>query len=107
VNYLYEFAWRSPYLGEDVGAAQGLDLPFSRNDFENMQDVPRGRSILGKTPSERLAETMNTAFVDFVKTGEPGWGPWSPEERESMRFSEECEVEYGYQLMAEAVGGRR
>ncbi|CAN5155350.1 carboxylesterase family protein [soil metagenome] len=107
VNYLYEFAWQSPFLGESLGSVQGLDLPFSRNDFENMQEVARGRSLLGKQPSRQLAETMNTAFVDFVKTGEPGWAPWGTDDRECMRFDDECSLEHGYQLMEESAGSRR
>jgi para-nitrobenzyl esterase len=105
-NYLYEFTWESPYFPNDVGAFQGLDLAFSRDDFENLQDVPRGKSILGKTPSAELAASMNRAFVEFVKTGEPGWGPWSPEEHESMRFGTEICVGYDNGLVADSVGSR-
>jgi para-nitrobenzyl esterase len=106
-NYLYEFAWRSPYFGEDTGAFQGVDLAFSRDDFENFREVPRGRAILGKLPCAELAERMNSAFVDFVATGNPGWGQWSTEERESMRFDEVSTVEYDYGLMEETAGSRR
>jgi carboxylesterase type B len=86
VSFLYQFTWESPMLGEGTGAIQGLDIPFANDDFENMQEVPRGARMLGNAPSPELAVSMHTAFADFVKVGDPGWPAWDSETSHEMRF---------------------
>jgi carboxylesterase type B len=85
-DFLYEFTWESPFLEPGAGAVQGMDLPFSQDDFENLNDVPRGKSMLGKSPSEELATDMHTAFVDFIATGDPGWDAWRSDDPVVRRF---------------------
>ena len=85
-GFLYEFTWESPMLEPGSGSPQGIDIPFVNDDFENMKEVPRGARMLGTNPSEELAGSMHRSFVDFVKTGDPGWPAYTPEEPSTMRF---------------------
>lgn len=103
VNFLYQFTWESPMLGAGVGAVQGLDIPFANDDFENLQDVPRGARMLGIDPSLSLASRMHTAFADFVKVGDPGWAAWDSESRVEMRFDSVCTAS----KMADELGAQR
>jgi para-nitrobenzyl esterase len=85
-SFLYEFTWESPMYEPGSGSPQGMDIPFANDDFENMQEVPRGARMLGSNPSEELAGSMHKSFVDFVKTGEPGWPAYTPSDPSTMRF---------------------
>jgi para-nitrobenzyl esterase len=89
-DFLYEFTWESPMLAKGTGAVQGMDIAFANDDFENMQDVPRGARMLGNDPSSELARRMHNSFADFVKVGDPGWDAYTSESRVSMRFDAEC-----------------
>ncbi|WP_326569639.1 carboxylesterase family protein [Amycolatopsis rhabdoformis] len=62
--FVYEFAWPSPLPG--VGAAHGIELGFV---FGNL-----GLSGLeGPTPPRELAGRVQSAWVSFAATGDPGW----------------------------------
>jgi para-nitrobenzyl esterase len=81
--YTYEFAWRSSAVDGQLGAAHTMELPFV---FDRL-DIPalRGaRGLLGTgEPPAELATRMHRAWVDFARTGDPGWAP-----SETYRFTE-------------------
>jgi para-nitrobenzyl esterase len=68
-TWVYEFGWRSPQFGGRLGACHGLEIGFV---FDNLDD-PSGRPMVGTEPPQALADDMHGAWVDFVKTGRPGW----------------------------------
>jgi para-nitrobenzyl esterase len=73
-THRYEFVWRSDALDGLLGAAHAVELPFV---FDRLE-VPalRGpRGLLGDDPPTRLAEEMHGAWVDYARTGDPGWEP--------------------------------
>ncbi len=82
-TWLYEFAWRSPVPG--VGAAHGLDLGFL---FDNLGHSP----IEGPHPSQAVATDVHRSWVDFGRTGSPGWQAYDRATRPVMTFGEPSAV---------------
>lgn len=89
--YLYEFEWESTRYGGVLGAAHGLEIPFV---FDNLA-TESGREVTGVGAPEKLAKTMHSAWVQFVKRGSDVWAPYSSERRERMKFGVEvaCETD--------------
>lgn len=81
-TYMYEFAWPSSVAAGTYGAYHGLGLPFVFNQLA-LVTGPRGMLGPGGGPAE-LAEKMQNAWVEFAKTGSPGWAPYTPAERQTM-----------------------
>ena len=81
-THVYEFAWGSPAFDGELGACHALELPFV---FDALED-PGFALLLGRQPPRAIATAMHRAWVSFAKTGRPGWDPYSPENRVSMRF---------------------
>ncbi|GAB3644531.1 carboxylesterase/lipase family protein [Glycomyces tarimensis] len=74
-TYTYEFAWRSPAVDGQLGAAHTVELPFvfDRLDLPGLRG-PRGLLGSGEAPAG-LAARMHGAWVDFARKGNPGWEP--------------------------------
>ena len=91
-TYAYEFTWRSGALDGDLGATHAMELPFV---FDTV-DLPalRGtRALLGPDEvSTELARRMHAAWVEFARTGDPGWQPYTGEDRATMRIGEQWEL---------------
>ena len=87
-TYLYEWAWRSPGRDGAIGAAHGIDIPFA---FDNL-DATGGERSLGADPPQHLADVAHRAWVNFVTSGDPGWPPYTLDERPTMVFDEESGV---------------
>ena len=68
-TYVYEFGWRSPQFDGRLGACHGLEIGFV---FDNLDDAS-GHPMAGAAPPQALADEMHGAWVNFVKTGRPGW----------------------------------
>ncbi|MRH89619.1 carboxylesterase family protein [Nocardia sp. SYP-A9097] len=77
--YLYEFAWRR--TDDDLGAMHGLEIPFV---FDTLAAAP---SLSGPNPPQRIADEMHSAWVEFAKSGDPGWPPYG-DSRVVMTFDE-------------------
>jgi carboxylesterase type B len=90
-TYVYQFDWQSPMLDGFLGATHDLDLPFKFDNFEIWGDSP----MLAGTESpqrQALADAMHAAWIAFIRTGDPnhdslpGWDPYTPVRRTTMRF---------------------
>ncbi|GAA3932714.1 carboxylesterase/lipase family protein [Hymenobacter algoricola] len=81
-TYMYEFAWPSSVAAGTYGAYHGLGLPFVFNQLA-LTAGPRGMLGPSGGPAE-LAEKMQSAWVEFAKTGSPGWAPYTAAERQTM-----------------------
>ncbi|WP_210521701.1 carboxylesterase/lipase family protein [Hymenobacter terricola] len=90
-TYMYEFAWPSSVAASTYGAYHGLGLPFV---FNQRALVTGPRGMLGPSggPAE-LAEKMQDAWVEFAKTGSPGWAPYTPAERQTMLLNTTSELQ--------------
>jgi para-nitrobenzyl esterase len=69
-TYVYEFAWRSPRM--HLGAAHAVDVTFV---FDTL-DSDESAAIAGPDRPQSLATEMHTAWVNFARSGQPGWPAW-------------------------------
>lgn len=82
-TWLYEFTRPStapgPYLGT---ASHCLEIPFA---YDLLQ-APNVTAVEGDNPPPQLAAAMHTAWVDFIKNGDPGanWPRYTLDRRETM-----------------------
>ncbi|MFJ4996726.1 carboxylesterase/lipase family protein [Microbacterium sp. NPDC088619] len=72
-TFVYEFAWRSPV--RDLRAAHALELGFV---FDRLGD-PEAQRLAGTDAPQNLADEMHSAWISFIKTGDPGWPVFGPE----------------------------
>ncbi|MEB0302521.1 carboxylesterase/lipase family protein [Mucilaginibacter sp. 5C4] len=81
-TYMYEFAWPSSVANGTYGAYHGVEIPFV---FNNLDIVTGQRGMLGPNggPAE-LANKMQDAWVQFAKTGSPGWEAYDNKQRRTM-----------------------
>lgn len=87
-TYLYETAWRSPAL-DDIGAVHCVDVPFA---FDCLAEE-HVKIMCGDKPPQAMADVIHAAFVDFVRTGDPGWPAYDPSaDRSTMVFDAESRV---------------
>lgn len=83
-TFMYEFGWSSSVAAGAYGAYHGLGLPFV---FNHRELVTGSRGMLGPAGGPAaLADRMQNAWVDFAKTGSPGWAPYTTAERQTMRL---------------------
>ncbi|MFC4947758.1 carboxylesterase/lipase family protein [Pseudonocardia sp. GCM10023141] len=84
-TYLYEFAWRSPQYGAQLGSCHAVEVAFV---MDRLEDQRRFFSLVGSasTAPQQLATAMHKAWVDFATTGDPGWPRYDTARRATMRF---------------------
>lgn len=81
-TFMYEFAWESSFQNGEYGAYHGIEMPFV---FNNLKSVMGERGMLGpKGAPQSLADKTQNAWVQFAKTGNPGWENYTNEERKTM-----------------------
>lgn len=92
--YVYFLAWKSPVDSASKGSFHGLDIPLA---FYNVDLRPdwTGNSKEGW----KLAEKMSSAWINFVKTGNPNvegvlpvWEPYTEENGTTMYFDNNCRI---------------
>ncbi|HYB14103.1 MAG TPA: carboxylesterase/lipase family protein [Streptosporangiaceae bacterium] len=81
-SYMYEFGWNSPASGGRLGACHALEVGFV---FDTL-DTEGCEALAGASPPAELAAAMHGAWVDFARTGRPGWDAYDPGTRATMTF---------------------
>jgi para-nitrobenzyl esterase len=81
-SYMYEFAWKSPMFGGRLGACHGLEIGFV---FDTL-DAERGEALYGSSPPAEVAAAMHRAWIDFARSGRPGWAAYDLGTRATMTF---------------------
>ncbi len=81
-SYMYEFAWDSPLFGGRLGACHALEIGFV---FDTL-NIERGDALYGSSPPAGLAAAMHGAWIDFARSGRPGWAPYDVGTRATMTF---------------------
>jgi para-nitrobenzyl esterase len=76
--WVYEFDWRSPALGGDLGAAHAVELPFV---FDTLGAASGDESLLGPAPPQALADHIHRLWVDFATDGSLPWPTYEPSTR--------------------------
>lgn len=95
--YLYLFEWQSPVNDGSLGAAHGMELPFMFNNIAMARTLTGG----GKD-AYKLADKISSAWINFVKTGDPNckalphWEAYNAEKGATMIFDNKCEVRYSF-----------
>ena len=82
--FLYQFTWRSDFMGGLFKAAHALEIPFV---FDNVAGVP----LCGERPDRgELARLMSETWLAFARSGDPNhsglpaWRPYTRERRDTM-----------------------
>ncbi|TDH29069.1 carboxylesterase/lipase family protein [Segetibacter sp. 3557_3] len=95
--YIYLFTWQSPVNDGSLGASHGMELPFMFNN------IAMGRTLTGGgKEAYELADKISSAWINFVKTGNPNgkglpkWEPFNPEKGATMIFDNACKVVYNH-----------
>lgn len=85
-THVYEFAWPSPV--RDLRAAHALELGFV---FDRLDDAEAERLTGGEAPHDLAAE-MNSAWIGFVTSGDPGWPAYGSSRRTRLFDAESATV---------------
>lgn len=91
--YTYLFTWQSPVNDGSLGACHGMELPFMFNNIAMARSLTGG----GKEAYE-LADKISSAWINFVKTGDPNckelptWESYVPEKGATMLFDNKCKI---------------
>ncbi|MFJ8957821.1 hypothetical protein ACIRG5_00470 [Lentzea sp. NPDC102401] len=85
-----------------VRTKYGIDLCFVRDDVALVATAGEdGRQLLGAHQPHNLAAATHTAWVQFAKSGEPGWPRYEARERATMVFDTRSA------LVSDAAGAER
>ncbi len=76
-THIYQFDWRSPAFGGELGACHGLELPFV---FDTLATATGPEGLCGMAPPQDLADRAHKIWVDFARDGSL---PWQPFDRDS------------------------
>ncbi|WP_439657134.1 carboxylesterase/lipase family protein [Lentzea sp. HUAS TT2] len=86
-TWIYEFHWQADSRLPLLGASHGIDLCFVRDDVALVAAAGEdGRELLGAHQPHDLATAMHAAWVQFAKSGDPGWPRYKPRGRATMVF---------------------
>lgn len=91
-TFAYEFTWRSGALDGDLGATHTMELPFVF-DAVHLPELRGTHALLGPDePPSDLARMTHAAWVDFARSGNPGWRPYTVQDRATMIIGERWEL---------------
>jgi para-nitrobenzyl esterase len=74
---VYRFGWSAP--GNPLGSCHGLELPFV---FGNLAACKDAAMLAGADEAAltTMVDVVQTAWIDFVRDGDPGWPAYGPPE---------------------------
>ncbi|RCH67685.1 carboxylesterase/lipase family protein [Streptomyces sp. SDr-06] len=82
-THLYSFGYRSTALDGRLGAAHTVELPFVF-DLADQPWLHGDIGLLGPGPAPAgLASQVHGAWIEFARTGSPGWAPYDPRHPEA------------------------
>ncbi|WP_297099904.1 carboxylesterase family protein [uncultured Draconibacterium sp.] len=96
--YVYFLAWKSAVDNASKGSFHGLDIPLAFNTVDLRADWT------GNTEEAwELADKMSSAWINFVKAGNPNvegmlptWEEYTAENGATMYFDKECRIVYNH-----------
>lgn len=83
-THVYEFEWRSPATGGELGAAHGMELPFV---FDTLASVTGPEGLAGENPPQELADRVHALWVGFAKDGSLPWKPFDRNTRQVYQLA--------------------
>lgn len=78
-THMYEFDWRSPMFGGELGACHGIELPFV---FDTLSTTTGSEGLCGEAPPQRLADHTHRLWANFAKDGTLPWPEFDRETRQ-------------------------
>ena len=81
--YAYVFTWETPIMGGYAMAYHCSELPFVFNNIALSE-----KTTGGGEKAQLLADKMSQAWIDFARTGNPGWEAYTPENGATMIFDD-------------------
>ena len=82
--FTYVFTWETPIMGGYTLAYHCSELPFVFNNIA-LSEMATG----GGEKAKALADKMSQAWIDFARTGNPGWEAYTRENGATMLFDDE------------------
>jgi len=83
-THFYEFDWRSPMFGGELGAAHGMELPFV---FDTLATATGNQGLCGINPPQDLATRIHALWVRYATDGTLPWPEFDRETRQVHRLS--------------------
>ena len=78
-TFFYDFDWKSPACGGELGACHGLELPFV---FKTLPTATGPKGFAGEAPPQELAERIHGLWVRFATDGTLPWPEFDRESRQ-------------------------
>jgi para-nitrobenzyl esterase len=97
-SYVYEFDWRSPAFGGELGAAHAVELPFV---FDTLACASGQRGLLGPDPPKALAKFIHSLWIRFATDGIAPWPQFDRDRRQVYSLTRES-AEYEAPMPAAA-----
>ncbi|NIJ36064.1 para-nitrobenzyl esterase [Sphingopyxis panaciterrae] len=69
-TWMYEFDWRSPACGGELGACHGIEMPFV---FDTLACATGPRGLAGEAPPQLLADRVHGIWAGFARDGALPW----------------------------------
>ena len=89
--YFYLCDWASPALDGALGSCHGIELPFV---FGTHRD-PRAAQLVGSGPeADRLATSIQDAWLAFARSGDPGWPAYDLAKRATQRLGRASGIDF-------------
>ena len=87
--FTYVFTWETPIMGGYAMAYHCSELPFVFNNIA-LSEMATG----GGEKAQALADKMSQAWIDFARTGNPGWEAYTRDKGATMIFDDVSEITY-------------
>jgi len=78
-THFYDFDWKSPACGGELGACHGLELPFV---FKTLPTATGPKGFAGEAPPQELADRIHGLWVRFATDGTLPWPEFDRESRQ-------------------------
>jgi len=78
-TYMYDFDWKSPACGGELGACHGIEMPFV---FKTLSTATGPRGFAGEAPPQDLADYVHNLWVQFATDGTLPWPEFNRESRQ-------------------------
>lgn len=69
-TWMYEFDWRSPACGGELGACHGIEMPFV---FDTLACATGPQGLAGEAPPQELADRIHGIWAGFARDGGLPW----------------------------------
>ncbi|MBR1603066.1 MAG: carboxylesterase/lipase family protein [Synergistaceae bacterium] len=87
--YAYVFTWETPVMGGYAMAYHCSELPFVFNNIA-LSEMSTG----GGAKAQALADKVSQAWINFARTGNPGWENYTHSKGATMIIDDELAVAY-------------